>query len=245
MERSNVLFYVKDFFYFIKNPYSVKQYEKINMKNIFFLFLIFFTFTILLQLIIDFSTNLLLYYDVISLPIHRGDGKRDFFHFFIVPCVIGVVFEESIYRLPLKFSSFNISVSILIMWIDFPLNHFLISTNKHFSDISNIKLIIIKVLIIISIGFILNQKKIRCILQNFWTNYFKWIFYSFSLFFGLLHITNYILTLSLVLLSPLICFGSIFSGLVFSFLRVKYGFIYCLLFHFLYNSILYLLILFT
>lgn len=69
-------------------------------------------------------------------------------------------------------------------------------------------------------------------------DYFKWLYYLSALLFGLVHASNYELTESQNLLIPLIILPQLFLGFILGFVRVRYGFFYCVLLHAVYNGCL-------
>jgi len=67
---------------------------------------------------------------------------------------------------------------------------------------------------------------------------FKYVFYAFALVFGFVHITNYELTPSVLLFSPILVSPQICLGLFLGYLRVRLGLIYSILFHMTFNAVL-------
>jgi len=67
---------------------------------------------------------------------------------------------------------------------------------------------------------------------------FRWIFYGFAIVFGYVHITNYELTTNVLLISPILVAPQIILGLFLGMVRVKFGLLYSILFHAVYNAIL-------
>lgn len=67
---------------------------------------------------------------------------------------------------------------------------------------------------------------------------FKYVFYAFALVFGFVHITNYELTPSVLLFSPILVSPQICLGLFLGYLRVRLGLIYSILLHMSFNAFL-------
>ena len=65
--------------------------------------------------------------------------------------------------------------------------------------------------------------------------YFKWIFYFSAITFGQIHIINYQIDTTHYLFIPFITLSQTFTGLLFGFVRVVYGFGYAILLHSLHN----------
>ena len=78
--------------------------------------------------------------------------------------------------------------------------------------------------------------------SGFWKKHLRIIVYSFAAVFGFIHLTNYSnVDFVFYLLAPIIVGAQLFAGLIFSFFRLKLGFIWALLGHFSHNFILILL----
>jgi hypothetical protein len=89
------------------------------------------------------------------------------------------------------------------------------------------------------VTLILSNSKISKRMSNLWTKHFIWVFYGFTLLFGLFHISNYPpLTKTLIFVSPILILPQITSGIIIGYLRTKFGFLWGCLFHGLWNSIL-------
>lgn len=67
---------------------------------------------------------------------------------------------------------------------------------------------------------------------------FKYIFYGFAVLFGYIHIFNFEIETTVILLSPILVLPQIILGLILGYLRVKLGLIYSIILHALYNGIL-------
>lgn len=66
---------------------------------------------------------------------------------------------------------------------------------------------------------------------------FKIAFYVFAFIFGYVHITNFELTDNVWILSPLLVLPQIILGLYLGFIRVRFGLVWSILLHALYNLI--------
>jgi membrane protease YdiL (CAAX protease family) len=69
-------------------------------------------------------------------------------------------------------------------------------------------------------------------------SYFKIIFWLLTLFFGFYHITNFELTSTILLLSPLLVLPQIIVGAILGFIRVRFGLPWAIGLHAAYNLIL-------
>ena len=67
--------------------------------------------------------------------------------------------------------------------------------------------------------------------------YFKYLFYVSALLFGWVHIFNFEFTSSHYVFIPIITLPQTVLGLVLGFIRIRYGFWYGVMLHFLYNTV--------
>lgn len=68
--------------------------------------------------------------------------------------------------------------------------------------------------------------------------YFKFIFYALTLIFGFYHITNFEITSTILLLSPILVAPQISVGAILGFVRVRFGLLWAMAFHAMYNLVL-------
>ncbi len=137
------------------------------------------------------------------------------------------IYEEIIFRLPLRFTKQNIFLS-------FAAFHFMI----FYHAINLIFLISLSVIIALIPTFKLINDAFYSKLELIWRNYFPYLYYGLALSFGMIHLANFEnLKLVHFFLFPLIVSNQIIMGLLFGYVRVtiKYGFIYCVLLHFFIN----------
>lgn len=64
---------------------------------------------------------------------------------------------------------------------------------------------------------------------------FKITFYTLSIIFGLIHITNFEFTNTILILAPLLVLPQLFTGFCLAFLRVRFGLRWSILLHCVYN----------
>lgn len=79
--------------------------------------------------------------------------------------------------------------------------------------------------------------KVKRVFARFWQNNFRWIFYGSCLAFAWVHIFNYELTLTHLLLTPLLTIDKLVSAMCYGYTRVNYGFLYSMAIHMFNNSI--------
>lgn len=70
-----------------------------------------------------------------------------------------------------------------------------------------------------------------------WDKYFRYLFYSSTITFSLVHSFNFELNATLILLLPIIVLPQFITGFLCGYLRVKYNFIYSILLHVFNNGL--------
>ena len=162
--------------------------------------------------------------------------KNSWYYILITVLFVGPLLEEISFRLFLRYSRINISLSIGGVC------YYIISiiSNSGFYKISSIfiyKVIIISILVIIVYRFLSNTKFEQHI-KNFLQNNLLIIMYCSILIFGLVHVSNIKLeNYKSFLILPVLISPQLSIALVSSVLRLKCGFKYSFFFHFLVNLI--------
>lgn len=67
---------------------------------------------------------------------------------------------------------------------------------------------------------------------------FKIAFYVIGIIFAYVHIFNFEITINVILFSPLLVAPQFFIGLIFGFIRIRFGLIWSIFLHSIYNGIL-------
>jgi len=88
-----------------------------------------------------------------------------------------------------------------------------------------------------SIGGKEKHEKVRTWANRFWTGKYKVIFYMTAILFGLIHITNYEISIMVLLFMPIIVIPQIVVGLLIGYLRVRHGLFAGFLLHATHNAI--------
>lgn len=68
--------------------------------------------------------------------------------------------------------------------------------------------------------------------------HFKYIFYGFAIVFGVIHLSNYEVSATILILSPILIAPQITLGLILGYTRIKLGLLYSILLHMFFNGIL-------
>jgi hypothetical protein len=144
---------------------------------------------------------------------------------FLYVVIIAPILEELIFRLPLRISSFSFSISISILIL--VITKLLVCPTIGYEFY----------LLAIPLTFLLNafyshKKSLLAMIKAFWGSHFKYIFYSFSIIFGLLHLSNFEeIYWWMIVFSPLITLPHIIMGLFLGFIRMNFSFLHALIFH--------------
>jgi hypothetical protein len=70
------------------------------------------------------------------------------------------------------------------------------------------------------------------------SRFFPYVFYAITLIFGFYHITNFELSREVLLLSPLLVAPQLCVGIFLGYIRVRFGLLWAMLLHALYNFVL-------
>lgn len=142
----------------------------------------------------------------------------------IIAISLAPVYEEFLFRALLRFNKKNI---LLFISTIFTMIVVLMYMSKY-------KPVFVLLIILLCFVFLyLNFKKIKLFINA----KFKYFFY-FSVFaFGLAHLSNFSGNIYIIMIAfPLLIAPQLILGLILGFIRMKYGLIYSILFHFLVNT---------
>ncbi len=110
----------------------------------------------------------------------------------------------------------------------FPLSANLIKGKYYFA-------LIITFLVLIPLMLLLSKNFLKKV-QKYYLKHFAFFFYLSCLAFGLRHAANFSpFSYKVLLLAPLLALPQLFVGPALGFVRMKYGIVYSVLFHFLLN----------
>jgi len=189
---------------FLKKPQEPEHYVA-GWKNKILLLANVFLINIILISFFLFIHTILEEYGLLGVEDHR---LLDLFRenstvfVFIVAGLIVPLFEEIIFRYPLKLRSNP------FFWI-FGLNIKVLNPKQRYRTLKKI--------------------------ATNWRNYYSYIFYGFLLAFAALHLTNFELSTSIIILAPIIVMPQFLTGFFASYLRLHIGFLWGFLLHSLHN----------
>ena len=145
--------------------------------------------------------------------------------------VLVPIIEELVFRFHLKYRRWVVNVylpMVLILTCSF-----LISISS-----SPISICVTFVSLITLIFYIVFNQKTTNYIERIWIRKFNLVFYITTLLFALIHITNYELSLTVILLAPILILPQFIGGFFIGYLRVKAGFIWGVTLHMASNAIL-------
>ncbi|PKQ60554.1 hypothetical protein BZG02_19000 [Labilibaculum filiforme] len=229
-----------DFLKFLINPNSQRiefnSKKGIHIKRILIVICLTMTSAITGLVLLVFS-NLILTKLNIMPPDVENIGKAlalnsfNTYQIFFLAAILAPFIEEVIFRLPLKFNNLYLAFSIsffyllvkLLAKVDFYLGNYDIKyITSHI--VTGVSLFIVTLLI-------LKIKRVKNALLYVYKNKFGFLFYSVAAVFGIIHYPGELSIYMFTLTIPQTIAG-VFNGYV----RLKFGFQYAVLMHFITNS---------
>lgn len=226
--------FVIDFFIFLKSPSitiksSANHNEKITESII--LLILKFLFSILIATLIG------AFYEPENLTDKSIAERFSPFLYLVIAGMLLPLFEETLFRLSIIFKPIYLSFSSACFGYYFS-TKLIFNSRLSLVDETFYYRIGSGVLFGLIIFVILRNNRIKKQVQDIWIKKFRIIYYVSAIFFAWVHIFNFELNHINILLTPLLTLPQLFSGLIMGYLRVKFGFLYPLVFHILTNSIL-------
>lgn len=230
-----MLLCLKEILYLLKTGSTINQPK----KNAFFYFkfiILFVIFKLFLVLLVNSILSLVNYIPSENLSLNKVN-ELSIIKQIIVISIIAPIIEELTYRLSLKYSKLNISItfSMIIYIIAYP---FLKELNSELLLIS-IGLLIIAISFFFLFLLLENKQKINNHLFYFFKNNKIFIFYFSAILFSYRHIHNYEFTYENIFFY-IIILPHMLASIFYSYLRLKKGIIASILFHSLNNSLYFL-----
>ncbi len=229
MKKDSSFSVVTDFFTFIYRPNYDRlddSFGRIIIKLLLLFFVVFIVFILRVLFIVADEFFILA-------PLKKSIAQPDL-KILLLSCSLVPIMEEIAFRLPLIFSSINLSLSICILSF-YIINKFFPVENQY--DTGNY--FFLRVLIAVIIGCIIwfGSKRYADALKSFYKRNPFLIIYTYSLVFAMMHIGNYIIDSNFLLTYIWVMLPVFISSLLYSFARLKYGFFYSLSLHIINNLI--------
>ena len=152
------------------------------------------------------------------------------FVFLMVGGIILPLLEETCFRLSLKFKPtyFALSMGAVCYYI---LTKMVYQTKVSMIDDSFVYRVVGAVSVMVLLYPIVNRNRLRNALEAFWKSNFSMIYYFSCLSFAWMHIFNFELNLTNLLLLPILTLPQLFSAAIAGFTRIVFGFRYPLIVH--------------
>lgn len=227
---------LKDLFQFLASPDPEEsKHKNVAYKAIGLLSLL--VFTLILSLSAYYLSRHFFHPPLNSrlFKIEEHFGPSGLFVFIVL--AIPVV-EECLFRLPMRYHRISLSVAMFILAYD-QISRFVFHSPKYLIDDRIWEKLILS--LFCGLGFLAFQYigTVHHMLQRFWQNHFSLLVYFISLSFALMHILNFQYNQIALYLWPLITLPQLILGFTTAYARIRFGFMYGVLLHALYNSSFY------
>lgn len=226
MKSNKIFSIITDFIKFIYKPNYDRYHDCVGraISKLLLLFLVVFVLRVLFIFADEFF---------LVAPLSKSIAQPDL-KILILSCSLVPIIEEIAFRLPLIFSSLNLSLSTCILSF-YTINKFFPVESQY--DTGNY--FFLRVLIAVIIGCIVwfVSKKYADALKSFYKKNPFLIIYTYSLVFAMMHIGNYVIDSNFLLTYVWVILPVFISALLYSFARLKYGFFYSLSLHVINNLI--------
>lgn len=159
--------------------------------------------------------------------------------------ILGPIYEEMIFRLPLRFKINYISISIILAVILVLLNYEVRNIFLAYDSFFVLRLSAVLAICVLY-GFVLKIPTIIQKVEKIGHDYFLTILFSLVLTFSLAHFGRFKITaIEYYFIGVIILFNYFVVGLLYSYVRLRIGMLASIIFHILNNSIPYLITLYA
>lgn len=218
---------VTDLVNFIRSPQHKPSFEKSVTQKIYDTIGLFFI-KVIFSIIV--ASSLQFMYEPENLTSASMTERFAPLTLLLVGGVILPLFEETTFRLSLKFNPIYLSLTSGAFT-------YYVLTKAVFK--SRLSLVddtfgyrILAAIIIVSITYVIcNKKNVRLVLDKYWERHFRLIYYLSCISFAWLHIFNFEVNLTNFLWLPLLTLPQLFSATIAGYTRMAFGFQYPLLVH--------------
>lgn len=143
------------------------------------------------------------------------------------------VSEELVWRLPLRYTEVNLTISGLLATL-FVVRRLLLKFGIFGATTRWLWSAIFALLVACVVRVLLRTEPVERLTSRIWSNHFRSVAYVSCFGFGLLHISNFRFpefTTETLMLAPLLVLPQIISGFIFAFARMRLGMIWCIVLH--------------
>jgi len=160
-------------------------------------------------------------------------GNKPWLLFFF-GVVLAPLVEEALFRLPLRYTPVNLTLPAFL-WIFFIFG--ILGSAKLIPEILILPFLLLAVIGCLSLQIWLKQKVSPKQIHTFYEKWIGFFFYSSTIIFGLIHISNFqLINQQALLLAPLLVLPQLLVGFLLGFVRLQYGFWWCVLVHAFHNG---------
>ena len=155
-------------------------------------------------------------------------GSRPWILFLLAP-----VAEELTFRLPLRYSEINLTISALLVVL-FTVRRLLLKLGIFGLATRWLWSAVFALLVASVVHVVLRTEPGQRVFSGIWRDHFRSVFYISCFGFGLFHISNYrfsSFTAETFMLGPLLVLPQIISGFIFAFARMRLGMVWCIVLH--------------
>lgn len=217
----------KEIINFIKNPKNEKNFTKSTKQKI-------YDTVGLLLLKMLFLVPVVLFFAIVYDPENIQEENMSERFTPIVLLLVGVIIlpllEEVLFRLSLKFKPIYLALTLSVFCYYF-LTKLVFYTKLSALDDSFLTRAVISILLGVIFYPIINIKKIKATLSEFWTRHFQSVYYISCLVFAWMHYSKYELNWTNALLLPILTLPQLMSAIIYGYIRVTFGFRYPLFLH--------------
>ncbi|NJK29195.1 MAG: CPBP family intramembrane metalloprotease [Acaryochloris sp. RU_4_1] len=153
----------------------------------------------------------------------------------ILILVVGVapLWEEAVFRLPLRYTPSNLAIPISLGMILVVL----MFVGKDLSKAVFLAFLGVVMVLGVALRFWLKEKVGSKTIHRFYEKWIGWLFYGLAISFGLVHLSNFTsLAGQAWLLAPLLVLPQTALGIFLGFIRLRYGFWWSVLTHAFHNA---------
>jgi hypothetical protein len=147
--------------------------------------------------------------------------------------LVAPVSEELIWRLPLRYTEVNLTISVLLATL-FVVRRLLLRFGVFGFTTRWLWSAVFALLVASVVHVVLRTEPGKRVVSGIWRDHFRSVFYISCFGFGLFHISNYrfsSFTAETFMLAPLLVLPQIISGFIFAFARIRLGMIWCIVLH--------------
>jgi hypothetical protein len=156
------------------------------------------------------------------------------------------IIEELTFRLPLRYSAINLTISALLFTL-FPVSSLLLKFGILGSAMTMERWLwraVFAISVASGVFVLLRIEPVKRLTGSIWSDHFRSVLYLSCFAFGLVHILNFrftSVTAETLFLVPLLVFPQIIGGFIMAFARMRLGMIWCIVLHVAHNFLLLLL----